>query len=62
MSLWHNIFYNQGDMMKKIIILVTSALFVLTACSGGGAKIGTLMDETGDLGAYGPLLVSSRSV
>ena len=40
--------------MKKILIFVTSALFVLSACSGGGAKIGTLMDETGDLGAYGP--------
>ena len=40
--------------MKKILILVTSALFVLSACSSGGAKIGTLMDETGDLGAYGP--------
>ena len=40
--------------MKKILILVTSALFVLSACSSGGAKIGTLLDETGDLGAYGP--------
>ena len=40
--------------MKNLIILFTSALFVLSACSSGGAKIGTLMDETGDLGAYGP--------
>ena len=40
--------------MKNLIILITSALFVLSACSSGGAKIGTLMDETGDLGAYGP--------
>ncbi|MDC0252779.1 ABC transporter substrate-binding protein [Chloroflexi bacterium] len=40
--------------MKKLVILFTSVLFVLTACSSGGAKIGTLMDETGDLGAYGP--------
>ncbi len=38
--------------MKNLIILFTSVLFVLSACSSGGAKIGTLMDETGDLGAY----------
>ena len=38
--------------MKKIL-LVISAIFVLSAC-GSGPKIGTLMDETGDLGAYGP--------
>ena len=38
--------------MKKILLLI-SAIFVLSAC-GSGPKIGTLMDETGDLGAYGP--------
>ena len=39
--------------MKKILMLVISASFVLSAC-GSGPKIGTLLDETGDLGAYGP--------
>ena len=39
--------------MKKILMLVISAMFVLSAC-GSGPKIGTLLDETGDLGAYGP--------
>ena len=34
-------------------MLVISASFVLSAC-GSGPKIGTLLDETGDLGAYGP--------
>ena len=38
--------------MKKILMLVISAMFVLSAC-GSGPKIGTLLDETGDLGAYG---------
>ena len=39
--------------MKKILMLVISTMFVLSAC-GSGPKIGTLLDETGDLGAYGP--------
>ena len=39
--------------MKKILMLVISASFVLSAC-GSGPKIGPLLDETGDLGAYGP--------
>ena len=34
-------------------MLVISTMFVLSAC-GSGPKIGTLLDETGDLGAYGP--------